>query len=146
MKKLTAVVATLAALAAGPVLATTTWTDVHRGMPADVHCVKGAFTTTTEAAPTAATDGFSLSDVDGLSLEAEGASTLTAGGKYIAYIYNPTTSAWAPVSDGSLDLTAAAVPKQAWSGFTVTVPYSRIAWVPSGVGVASDLYICGHSR
>lgn len=129
-----------------PALATTTWSEVHRGMPAGVHCVKGAFTLTTEAAPTAATDGISLSDLDGLSVEAEAVTAMTAGGRYLAYLYNPTTGNWAPVSDGSLDLTASAVTQQSWPGFTVTVPHGRIAWVPSGIGVASDLYICGHSR
>jgi hypothetical protein len=124
--------------------AATTWSTVSS--PPNQKCVKGAFTLTTEAAPTSASDGLDLTGIQGVTLEAEAISTMTAGGKFLAYLYNPATSSWAPVSSGELHLTAAAVPKQAWPGFAVAAG-SRIAFEPSGIGTApATIYLCGEKR
>jgi hypothetical protein len=159
---------TLAALAlialAGAALATTTWTAVTtdaagKPLPNYVRAVKGwnPTATGTEPAPvtsTVSTDGLDLRNLQGLSFEVETCSSvctlaggnMTAGGKLNAYLWNPVTGKWLPVSDGSLDLTVAAVPGQSFSGFTVTGDYSRIAMEPNGLGTSSATYIYGIQR
>ena len=147
MKKL--LLAALAALAvAFPVLATTTWAEIETSAFSNVRGVTATCTTGSEAAPSAATAGLGLRGLKGLSVTVETASggNMTAAGKLVAYVYNPTSSSWAPVSDGTLDLTVSAVPKQAFSGFSVTADYGRIAWEPSGVGTAVTVYIVGATK
>jgi hypothetical protein len=102
------------------------------------------FSLTTEAAPTdGSSAGIRLDGIGALSLQAESATNMTAGGVFLAYVQNPITLKWMRVSDGSLDLTTAATTKQAWAGLKVEGSVGRITWVPSGVGVATTLYIIG---
>lgn len=106
------------------------------------------FTTGTESAPSglgteAAPVGMSLSGISGFTVHVEADGTMTSGGKLLAYLYNPETAQWNPVSDGSLDLTVSAVQYQVFSGFAVFGGNSRIAYVPSGVGVGLTIYIEG---
>ena len=152
MKKVYAPLAVAVLAVALPVLATTTWTSVAPATK-NARCVKGANPTATGTDPapvtsTVTTDGLSLRGIGSLSVlaETQGGGNMTAGGKFLAYVWNPATGKWHPVSDGSLDLTASAVPTQAWSGFTVTADYGRIAYEPSGVGTTTNVYLCGTSR
>jgi hypothetical protein len=103
-----------------------------------------AFGTGTEAAPTTSTtDGLRLDGIKGFTIHVEAGSAMTAGGLFLAYQFNNVTGNWTRVADGSLDLTASAVTKQSWSGFWVAADMNRITWVPSGIGVASTMYILG---
>jgi hypothetical protein len=131
----------IAASLALPAYATCGWVKGKTPISSVATCTTG----TEAASQLTATSGISLVGVGGFSVHVETASNMTAAGKLLAYLLNPETGNWLPVSDGSLDLTVAAVTGQAWSGFTVSGPYSRIAYVPSGVGGANPLkvYIVG---
>jgi hypothetical protein len=134
--------ALLALALAVPSYATETWAKGARGaFSAVATCTTG---TGTEAAPTTSTSaGLSLAGIHGFTVHIETSGTMTAGGKLLAYLFNPETGNWTPVSDGSLDLTVSAVASQSFSGFAVYGGGGRIAYVPSGVGVASHIYIVG---
>lgn len=89
--------------------------------------------------------GVSLMEMDGFNAYAETAAAMTAGGKFLAVMLNPETGSFCPVSDGSLDLTASAVTKQGWSGFSVSAGPGYLIPYPSGVGGANPLtlYLMG---
>jgi hypothetical protein len=122
-------------------LGATTWTTDTTVPTNQATVAKAVCTTGTESAPTLVTEGLDLWALTGCTVNAEAAAAMTAGGKLLAYTWNPVTSRWNPVSDGSLDLTVSAVQYQAFSGLTVTADIGRIAWVPSGVGQAVTIYI-----
>jgi hypothetical protein len=90
--------------------------------------------------------GLDLMRIASLTVHAETAGTMTAGGKFLAYLWNAETSTWNPVSDGTLDLTASAVAKQAWSGFHVDHGPSRLVYIPSGIGLAVTIYLSGSAN
>jgi hypothetical protein len=138
MKRILAAV--LAALIAVSVSAATTWSRGPRR-----HTAIATFTTGTESAPTgsAALTGLDLTSIDGFAVYVEAAGAMTAGGKFLAYLQNPATGTWIRVHDGSLDLTVSAVATQAFTGFMVAGGTSKLAYIPSGVGQASVLYIVG---
>lgn len=137
MKKLFAVL--LVALFALQAQATTTWSNGSSARVSIATCTTG-----TESAPTLATQGLELANVSGFSVVAETAGTMTAGGVLQAYLYNPESSSWSRSPD--LDLVVQALAKQAFSGFQVTSYAGRLAYVPSGVGVAVTIYIVGTFR
>jgi hypothetical protein len=120
---------------------TTTWTTDTTVPTNQATVAKAVCTTGTESAPTLVTEGLDLWALTGCALHAEAAAAMTAGGKLLAYAWNPVTSRWNPISDGSLDVTVSAVQYEAFSGLTVTADIGRIAWVPSGVGQAVTIYI-----
>lgn len=122
-------------------LATTTWTIDTTVGSNQATVAKAVCTTGSESAPTLVSEGLALWDLRGCDVHAEAAAAMTAGGKLLAYTWNPVSARWNPISDGTLDLTAAAVQYQAWSGLTVSADIGRIAWVPSGVGQAVTIYI-----
>jgi hypothetical protein len=64
---------------------------------------------------------------------------MTAGGKLKAHHWNSKSARWNPAPD--LDLTVAALQYQGFVGFAVPSPQGRVAYVPSGVGVAVDIHI-----
>lgn len=158
MKKMLAGLGLSILVLAGHALATPSWapitTDsVSRPLPPYTRAMQGTFTASNGTDPYLATTttqalGLNLSNVGGISVMAETASggNMTAGGKFLAYLWNPATGKWEQVADGSLDLTAAAIARQSWSGFAVTADYSRIAWEPSGIGTPVNLYVYGTSR
>lgn len=137
----------LAAIAVCAVLsssagATTTWSQ-ETAFPLVSKLVA---TTGTETGnlPTASTAGLSLSEVRGFTVHVEAAAAMTAGGTLLAYMWNPVTERWNRVADGSLDLVVSAVQYQTFSGFEVTGNSpQRIAYVPSGIGQASTIWIFG---
>lgn len=138
MKKLFAVL--LVALFALQAQATTTWSNGSSARVAIATCTTG-----TESAPTLATQGLELANVSGFAVHAETAGTMTAGGVLQAYLYNPEGSgSWNRAPD--LDLTVQALAKQSFAGFQVTSYAGRIAYVPSGVGLAVTVYIVGTFR
>lgn len=127
--------AALLALAALPAAASCTWT--YSG-----HTAVGTCTTGTEST-LAASDGLPLVDwraFSGVSVYAETAGTMTAS-VLQAWAQNPVTGAWMRVPD--LDLTVQALAKQGWFGLSVPSPTGRIAWLPSGTGLATTIYIIG---
>ena len=132
-------------LVAATAMATTTWTSKTGG---DFPSSTAVTTTGTEAAPTATTDGFSLDGLAGFTVHLESVPNGDGGvlnfsaGTLLGYLYNPVSGAWNRASE--LDLTVAAgAPTAAYTGFTVSNPNGRVAWVPSGVGVAVRVYIEG---
>lgn len=151
MKKL--FVAVFAVFIATVAFATTTWTSVSTGQ-SHARAVKGANPTAsgTDPAPvtsTTSSDGLNLVDLKSFTIcvETTTGGNLTAGGKLLAYVQLPGMSGkWGPVSDGSLDLTVAAVPVQCFPGFTVTNDLGRIAYEPSGLGTTTNVYIEGASK
>lgn len=123
--------------------ASTTWSTTPTG-------AKAVCTTGSESAPTLVTEGLRLDAsnsgvraVKSFTVHAETAGTMTAGGVLQAYLWNPTGNSgngqWNRAPD--LDLTVSALASQAFPGFTVTSPVGRIAYVPSGVGLAVTIYI-----
>lgn len=130
----------VALLLATPASASKTWAKGYRAQFSAV----ATCTTGTESAPSGTGDGLSLAGIHGFAVYVEtGAGAMTAGGKLLAYLFNPETGTWDPVSDGTLDLTVSAVASQAFSGFAVYGGTGRIAYVPSGVGLAVHIYIVG---
>jgi hypothetical protein len=139
MKKLFAV---LALLAFTPARSATTWAEITT-LPSWARGASATCTTGTESAPAAATDGLDLGSFAGFTVVIEGSGAMTAGGSLLAYVRNPATGTWARAPD--LDLTVAAIQYQAFAGFLVTADLGRVAFVPSGVGVSSVIYIVGTS-
>lgn len=109
--------------------------------------VKIACSTGTETAnaPTQATDGLALTSnevfIKAAVVFVETAGTMTAGGLLKCYLFNPVTASWTAAPD--LDLTVQNVAKQGFSGLYIPAPGGRIAYIPSGVGLACDIYIIG---
>lgn len=130
MRNLFAVLALIPALAFGATTFTTD-TTYDAGF---VRVSVATCTTGTEATPSGATVGLDLQGVKGYAVFVEGSAAMTAGGKLLAHLYNPITSRWTPAPD--LDITVAAVQYQGFAGFAVTSDFSRVAYVPSGVGTA----------
>lgn len=136
----------LAVAFALPVPAATTWTTNTSQTTDLVRVSVGTFTTGTEAAPTAGVGtapnqkGLDLFGIEGGTVIIETAGTMTAGGVLKAYIYNPITTNWIPMPD--MDITVPAAASHSAS-FFVWGDWSRIAFVPSGVGLASTIYISG---
>ena len=125
-------------------LATTTWTSKAGG---DFPSSTSVTTTGTEAAPSTATDGFSLVGVSGFTVIVEalpngdgGALSFTAG-SLLGYVYNPISGKWARSAD--LDCTGAAGSTYSCPGYAVTSPRGRVAFVPSGLGTAVNVYVNG---
>lgn len=123
-------------------LGATTWTadatlPVHQGTAAKAVCTTG-----TEAAPTLVTDGLPLAGLRGFVVHAEAAGAMTAGGKLVAYLWNPVSARWNPSPD--LDLVVQAVQFQSFAGFVVAAPNGRVAYAPSGVGQAVTLYVVAY--
>jgi hypothetical protein len=77
-------------------------------------------------------DGCTNPQVDG------GYGAFTAG-KLLAYLYNPQSTRWSRAAD--LDLTVPAANGQCFSGFYVLHKRGRIAYVPSGLGLANRVYL-----
>jgi hypothetical protein len=140
MKKLLAVLlVTVFALQAS---ATTTWSTGSSARVSVATCSTGS-----ESAPTLATHGLALGQVSSFTVVAETAGTMTAGGVLQAYYYNPESASWVRAPD--MDLIVQALAKQAFPGFQVTSNVGRgerIAFIPSGVGVAVTVYIVGSLR
>ena len=102
----------------------------------------GTFTTGTEANLLGPNDGMPLAGLNGFGAIVEAVGTMTAGSAFNAYVFNQITGKWWQVNDASLDLAGVvAAAGQAWSGFAIISPFSRIAWLPNGVTVASVLYL-----
>ena len=146
MKRTLLILLALATVAlAGTALATTTWTSKAGG---DFPSATSTTTTGTEAAPTLATEGFSLDGLAGFTVHLESVPNGDGGvmnfsaGTLLGYLYNPVSGVWNRASE--LDLVVAAGGSTAaYTGFTVSNPNGRVAWVPSGVGVAVRVYIEG---
>lgn len=97
---------------------------------------------TTEAAPTLATEGADLTKAKGVVVGVKATGTMTAGGKLNAYLYSAHAGIWFRAPD--LDLTAAAQTNQMWLGTEVLVPFGRIDYRPSALGANNTLiYIHG---
>lgn len=144
------VAAALALALAVPALGTTTWSEVAT-KSTNERAVKGAnsVSTGTESAPatsTTTTAGLRLTGLKGVTVcvETTTGGNMTAGGKLLAYLWNPTTGKWGPIPD--LDLTVAAVPVECFPGFTITADLGRFAMEPSGLGTTTDVYIRGATK
>lgn len=90
--------------------------------------------------------GLDLYGLKGFAVHAQttGGAAMTAGGKLLAYIFNPFLGRYAPAPD--LDITVGANAYQAFSGFEVVADWSYIAYVPSGTGQASSIFIVGRKH
>lgn len=137
MKKLAAVLAALCL----PVLASAacTYSGADGASNVIITCTTG-----TETAPTLATQGLRLEGLAGLTVVATAATAMTAGGQLQAYLYVPAAASWVRAPD--LDLTVQALTGQAFPGFTVSVPFGRIDYRPSGTGLATTISIQGAGR
>lgn len=135
---LTRILALVVALAAAPAFAATTWTA---DTTTPYRTSKAVCTTGTEAAPSVATQGLPLNGLAGFTVHAEAAAAMTAGGVLQAYLWNPVTARWNRAPD--LDLTVSAVQWQSFAGFQVAAGTGRIAYVPSGIGQAVNIYVIG---
>ncbi len=122
------------------------WATCTYSAGVDSNTTIASCNTTTEAAPTLATEGKSLSKTTGFSVMATASANMTAGGQLQAYLYNSDAAQW--VRSPDLDVTiASAATNQAWSGFVVTVPKGRVDYRPSGIGaVNSSIYIVGQPQ
>lgn len=129
---------------AAPAFAATTYTQDTTVPENFVRVSKVVCTTGSESAPAAATDGLSLYGLTGFSVTIEAAGAMTAGGVLQAYVRHPVSGVWARAPD--LDLVVAALTNQAFGGFTVVADMARIAFVPSGVGQGSTIYVSGTTK
>lgn len=132
-------VALLVAGLALPAFADCTWTQLDN-LAAKVVCGDGD-----EVAPAAATDGLALdpgiafgNKPKGLSVVAAADATRTiTSGTLKAYVYSADAAAWVRVPELDLTVSEAGNRYVSWSGFTVTVPAGRIAWIPSVVTLSA---------
>ena len=119
-----------------PARATCTWTSV--GVTAKGVCTTGSETVL------GASDGLLLSggayNFRGLMVFAESGSTFTSG-MLQAYLWNPVSAQWDRFPDW--DLSVQPLSAQGFGNIPVVtvVPGTRVAWLPSGVGVGSTIYI-----
>jgi hypothetical protein len=128
-------VALLVAGLALPAHADCVWTTLNT-LAAKVVCGDGD-----EVAPSAATDGLALdpgipfgNKPRGLSIVAAADATRTiTSGTLKAYVYSDDAAAWARVPELDLTVSEAGNRYVSWSGFNVTVPKGRIAYIPSVV-------------
>jgi hypothetical protein len=97
---------------------------------------------------TASTDGLNLVDLKAIAVcvETQSGGNMTAGGKLLAYIQLPGMAGkWGPAPE--LDTASvAAAPTQCFPGYTVASDIGRVAFEPSGLGTASNVYIVGVSK
>lgn len=139
MKKL---IFLLAAFLALPAYATCTQTSADGGKTITIACTTGS-----EADPTIdATLGIRLDNIAGFSVMAHAATNMTSGGILKAFLWNSVLAKWVRVTDGTLDLVTSASTDQAWSGYWVFAPGSRVTFVPYGTGVATTIYLVGVAR
>lgn len=104
-------------------------------------CTTGTESTLTQSS----TEGLSLDSaffskpVTGLAVHVETAGTMTAGGFLQAYLQNPITGQWNRAPD--LDVSVSALARQSFLGLRVVSSKGRLAYLPSGVGLASVIYL-----
>lgn len=80
-------------------------------------------------------------DVDWPSLDAGG--YLTSGGALQAYIYSLAAQRWSRAPDLDLSLSTASLASVSYYGFLVTADMGRVAFVPSGLGQPTNVYLSG---
>ena len=115
----------------------TTTTNTNSGRIVIVTADSGSAT-----APTTVADGISLEGLYGLNVIIEASSTMTAGGTLQCYVWNPQSTTW--VRNPDLDLTVAALQRQAFPGIFIAASRGRATWVPNAVGsVATTVYMIG---
>ena len=142
--------AVLSLLVAGTALAT----DTGLWSKPVANASKVTYPTGTGVAPTdLQPDGGRITDlgVSGLSLnglrgfvvtvEALSDAGVMSAGSLKCYIFSQLTNSWTPAPD--LDLTVAAGRTQSFAGFTVTANVNRIAYVPSVLATAVNVYVAG---
>lgn len=112
---------------------------------ATTYSLETTCTTDTEAAPTLVTEGFPLRstnprvEIKSFTVHVEADSGNFTGGTYDGYVWNVLTLKWNLNPDLVINVTAG-VPRQA-KAYTVSGPVGRVAWVPTGVGQASKVWI-----
>ena len=138
MTKMIKYIALLACLAL-PRLAHATCTTTDGGSVVTVACTTGTESTLTAGSSEGLKLNTIFSSSRGLTVHAETAGTMTAGGSLQAYVQNPATGNWNRVPD--LDLAVQALARQAWFGLAVVNQMGRIIWLPNGTGLATTIYI-----
>lgn len=120
-------------------------------MPLGGRSVQAVFTTANESAPTLATEGLNLADLNGFSVHvsADSGQTFTAvTGGLAAYIWDELINAWARAPELDLTIQAGAVGTRrcSFTGFTVSSPRGRLAYIPASLAVSSGgvtiVYAC----
>ena len=108
-----------------------------------VNVIKGAASTGTEANALGAADGLDLRNFDAVEVAVEAGGAMTAGNLQ-AYVMNPATGQWnrAP----GLDLAVAAANSQAYPAVQLQGLQGRLAYLPNGLGIASNVYMGGIPR
>ncbi len=114
---------------------------------ATTYSLETTCTLATEAAPTLVTEGFPLRtasasgliEITSFTVHVEATAGNFTGGTYDGYVWNVLTLKWNLNPDLVITVTAG-VPRQAKS-YTVTGPVGRVAFVPTGVGQASKVWI-----
>lgn len=119
-------------------LAATTTTSSNGGKVAVFQFSSGS-----ESAPSGTSAlGVRLEGVRGYSVMVKSATNMTQNGVFQAYLYNTQTNEWVRVTSGALDFTVtSAATSQAWLSSQVFAGDTYITWRPSGVGVASTMYV-----
>lgn len=118
----------------------TTWTNPQTNYYLAT-CTSGS-----ESAPTVVTEGMALTQanyrgkVGSLSIHAEAAATMTAGGLLKCYLWNPFSAQWNECPD--LTITVTALKDESYAGIEVPGAFygTRVAYVPSGVGQAVNIF------
>lgn len=107
---------------------------------------KAVCTTGSETPTLAATDGLDLkaTNVGSLIIHYEAAGVLTAG-TLQAYVKNNVTAVWSRAPRLDIAVTGGAN-SEASEAFEVMPGAGRIAYAPSGLGQAGDLYILSQPR
>ncbi len=123
----------------------TTYSGSSSNQQAGVRTVLETCTTGTEAAPaTGASAGLPLQGLKGFNVSVEahdGVTNLTAG-SLKAYLQNPITGKWSPCPDLDKTVAGGAV-SQAYTTTPLYEDAGALAYVPSGLGTAVDVYING---
>ncbi len=89
--------------------------------------------------------GLNTYGVKAVSVYVEAAvGAMTAGGKLLAYVLNPASSVWMRLPE--MDITVTALQNESYTGLEVLGDYSYLAYVPSGVGRATELYLVGRMK
>lgn len=125
--------------------ATTTWSNVGPAVSLGSPAVKAVCSTGTEAAPSGATAGLPLAGINGFAVHVESAAGNFTAGKLLAYVYNPVSGAWNRNPDLDLNVSGG-ITGQSFLGFNVNASLGRIAYVPSGLAVAVNVFLLGANK
>lgn len=135
----------LVLLPSAPALGSVTWasTKLQSKLTSTTGTETASPPTTDPCARTSSDHGLCLRGINAFEVHVEAAGAMTAA-TLECWIWNPASGQWnrAP----QLDITTTTLQDETYAGFSATGGNGGVAFIPNGIGVASDIYIIGTRR